>query len=219
MGNKASMPSSGSAAAAPGGGGSVASTNSNLNTMNRNLQGILGAASNSGSSEFKVVFREFKATVISCISPDFQGRLLQINDSNNAEAIKGIRDDINAKITALNTQFRQLMAKMQRLPEAIFKTINDKYSKTLSDVYANLTVTLKTESSKAGKLIAKKEAETAKFAASFPAVPGANKSNSMRALEERFAALQKPLGGGRRHAKRKTRKVVRRSHSRRKVAA
>jgi hypothetical protein len=209
MGNKPSIPSSGPAAlAAPGGGGSVGPTNSNLKAMNKNLQGILGAAENTGTVKFKEAFNLFKETVISCISPDFQGRLLQINDSNSLEAIKEIRDDINVKIAALNTQFRQLMAKMPGIkPDAVFKSISDKYSEPLLDIYASLTATLKAESSKAGKLIEKKKVEAQKlknFASSFPAVPTHTSGT---------------LGGARkRHAKRKTRKAHR-SHSRRKVAA
>jgi hypothetical protein len=207
MGNKPSIPSSGPAALAAPGGGSVGPTNSNLKVMNKNLQGILGAAENTGTVKFKEAFNLFKETVISCISPDFQGRLLQINNDSSLDVITEIRNEIISKRDTLNTQYRDLSLKMPKLPDAAFKTINTKYGEVLFQIKANLTITLNGESFKANKLIEKKKVEAQKlknFASSFPAVPTHTPGT---------------LGGARkRHAKRKTRKA-RRSHSRRKVAA
>lgn len=204
MGNQASMPSNAATGAASVATSATAPSNSNLNAMNSNLGGILGAAGNVGSAGFKGAFIAFKATVKSSISREFQNRLLQINDSNSVEAIKAIRDDINAKVVALQTQFKELMSKMQRLPAATFETVNAKYSQKLSDVYASLMPLLKAKSSEAGKLIAKKEAESAKFAASFPEVPGAPGSSRLPELQARLNAFKKGGARRRRSVKRTT---------------
>ena len=212
MGNKASSTAGGAAA---GGGGGAAGGNSNLNAMGRGLKGILDAAGNSASANTKAAFDEFKETVITCKSRAYQDRLAQINKSSSAEVLKEIRADINAKITAINTQYRALVQKMSKVPAPIFAKLNQ-YSMALSDIQAGLSSTLKASSFKAGELIKAKEAELAKFAASMPSVPTTLPGELT--LEQRLAALKAApggppgsMGGGRRRRSRKAHKKAKRT--------